>query len=316
MNQQLVKLQERRAEAGFTLVELAIVLVIIGLIIGGVLVGQDLIKAAELRATSSNIEKYNSAANTFRNRFNGLPGDLLADRASQNGLADRDGAGTAEGTAGKGDGNGVMEGCATNSSALGCETGLFWADLTVAQLVADSFTVGAAATDGLDPADDPLVAASITATSDMSRFLPSLPIRDTAFVHIFPQGGRNYYYLGSLQTDAAGDILTVAPVSTGGADSDDGDAEVAGLAGLTPAEAAQLDDKVDDGGPTTGIFRAAAQILPTTGATIDPGATGNVTQECVSEGAAATIDNDEIYNTANQDFANELNCNAYWRASF
>lgn len=41
----------RSRKAGFTLVELAIVLVIIGLIIGGVLVGRDLIKAAELRAS-------------------------------------------------------------------------------------------------------------------------------------------------------------------------------------------------------------------------------------------------------------------------
>ena len=35
-------------QAGFTLIELSIVLVIIGLIVGGVLVGQDLIKAAEI----------------------------------------------------------------------------------------------------------------------------------------------------------------------------------------------------------------------------------------------------------------------------
>jgi hypothetical protein len=41
------------------------VLVVIGLIIGGILVGQDLIKAAEVRATISQIEKYQTAANTF-----------------------------------------------------------------------------------------------------------------------------------------------------------------------------------------------------------------------------------------------------------
>ncbi len=46
---------------GFTLIELSIVLVIIGLIIGGVLVGKDLIKAAEIRATISQINKYNHA---------------------------------------------------------------------------------------------------------------------------------------------------------------------------------------------------------------------------------------------------------------
>lgn len=51
--------------AGFTLVELSIVLVIIGLVVDGVLVGQDLFCAAAVRATISQIEKYNTAANTL-----------------------------------------------------------------------------------------------------------------------------------------------------------------------------------------------------------------------------------------------------------
>jgi prepilin-type N-terminal cleavage/methylation domain-containing protein len=48
-----------RNRQGFTLVELAIVLVIIGLLVGGILVGQDLIKAATVRTTVSDIEKIN-----------------------------------------------------------------------------------------------------------------------------------------------------------------------------------------------------------------------------------------------------------------
>jgi prepilin-type N-terminal cleavage/methylation domain-containing protein len=43
--------------AGFTLIEISIVLVIIGLIVGGVLVGHDLIRAAGVRATISQVEK-------------------------------------------------------------------------------------------------------------------------------------------------------------------------------------------------------------------------------------------------------------------
>ncbi len=58
----------RASQLGFTLIELSIVLVIIGLIVGGVLVGQDLIKAAETRATVGQVEKYNAAVNTFRTK--------------------------------------------------------------------------------------------------------------------------------------------------------------------------------------------------------------------------------------------------------
>jgi prepilin-type N-terminal cleavage/methylation domain-containing protein len=62
--------------AGFTLVELSIVLVIIGLIVGGVLVGRDLIKASEIRSQISQIEQFKTAANTFKLKYGYLPGDI------------------------------------------------------------------------------------------------------------------------------------------------------------------------------------------------------------------------------------------------
>lgn len=60
---------------GFTLIELSIVLVIIGLLAGGVLVGQDLIHAAQLRKVTTEFEILETATNTFRLKFNALPGD-------------------------------------------------------------------------------------------------------------------------------------------------------------------------------------------------------------------------------------------------
>src|SRR5689334_1859021 len=64
------------AAPGFTLIELSIVLVIISLLLGGLLVGRDLIRHAELRAQINQVAMYNAAVYTFRSRFNGIPGDL------------------------------------------------------------------------------------------------------------------------------------------------------------------------------------------------------------------------------------------------
>jgi prepilin-type N-terminal cleavage/methylation domain-containing protein len=52
-------------KSGFTPIEMSIVLVIIGLITGGILAGQDLIKAAGIRATISQLENFNTATYTF-----------------------------------------------------------------------------------------------------------------------------------------------------------------------------------------------------------------------------------------------------------
>lgn len=60
---------------GFTLIELSIVLVIIGLIVGGVLVGQDLIRAAQIHNTASQVEKIKISMNLFKLKINQIPGD-------------------------------------------------------------------------------------------------------------------------------------------------------------------------------------------------------------------------------------------------
>src|SRR5688572_1656622 len=65
----------RKPQAGFTLIEIAIVLVIIGLLLGGVLKGQELITAARVRNLISNQDGVKAAYFGFLDRFRALPGD-------------------------------------------------------------------------------------------------------------------------------------------------------------------------------------------------------------------------------------------------
>jgi prepilin-type N-terminal cleavage/methylation domain-containing protein len=61
---------------GFTLVELSIVIVVIGLVVGAVTTGMSLVKQARLRAVITDVGKYKVAMNAFRLQYNTIPGDM------------------------------------------------------------------------------------------------------------------------------------------------------------------------------------------------------------------------------------------------
>jgi prepilin-type N-terminal cleavage/methylation domain-containing protein len=75
MNMQICKTRHEFSKTGFTLVELSIVLVIIGLISASVLIGRELIFAAQIRAQVRQIEELNTIVNTFKLKYKCLPGD-------------------------------------------------------------------------------------------------------------------------------------------------------------------------------------------------------------------------------------------------
>jgi len=109
----------------FSLLELSIVLVIIGLLVGGVLSGQSLIRSAELRTVSSEYTRFTTAIGAFRDKYFALPGDMSNATSFWT-------TGT-----GNGDGDGLIENHGTLTSN---EISTFWVDLAFAGLIEGSYT--------------------------------------------------------------------------------------------------------------------------------------------------------------------------------
>ena len=68
-------MSHRKNQSGFTLVEIAIVLVIIGLLLGGVLKGQELIYNQKVKSTYDMYRQYTAAMYGYQDRYKALPGD-------------------------------------------------------------------------------------------------------------------------------------------------------------------------------------------------------------------------------------------------
>src|SRR5512139_2700512 len=71
------RIAKHRAQAGFTLVEIAIVLVIIGLLLGGILKGQEMITQAKIKNIVNDLNGMSAAIYSYQDRYRALPGDEL-----------------------------------------------------------------------------------------------------------------------------------------------------------------------------------------------------------------------------------------------
>jgi len=233
-------MQRLHKQHGFTLIELSIVLVIIGFVVGGVLVGQDLIRAGEVRATLAQVEKYNTAANTFRSKFGYLPGDINPTSAAQFGFAARGSV------RGEGDGNGNLEGVNNSPTPAGIlqgagETIMFWVDLSSA--VAGNLIEGGFNTASSTP---PLASADITGTN-LNLYLPQAKIGRGNYFYAYggtyTPDGNTFYGLGV-------NYFGLSAVS--GILSSSNNGRLASAATIPVIQAYAMDTKVDDGLPQSG----------------------------------------------------------------
>lgn len=227
---------------GFTLVELAIVMVIIGLLIGGVLKGQQLVDNAKVSATLTQVRNYQASINAFYDTYGGVAGDMrnatsrVPNCTSGNGCENGNGDGFVLLGADPGTSDPAWNALAT----AGDETYNAWKQLAAAGLVS-----------GIE-----VSAATGSATWGVTH--PESPIR----------GGFEMYYDIDFASDSN---VVVGPANTSGlllrlsnTGTGIGTMGTAGLEATTPTQAASMDRKIDDGNASAGAVFANEGCKSTT----------------------------------------------------
>jgi prepilin-type N-terminal cleavage/methylation domain-containing protein len=123
----------KRNQSGFTLIEIAIVLVIIGLLLGGVLKGQELINSAKVKNLATDFKNIPVFIYGYQDKFKALPGDDIAAVAHVGATA----------TAPAGPPNGIIDGL-WKPAAASDESALFWQHVRLAGLAPGETTVNIA----------------------------------------------------------------------------------------------------------------------------------------------------------------------------
>lgn len=233
-----------RPHSAFTLVELSIVLVILGLLVGGVLAGQSLIEAASLRKQIVQFQEVNVAANAFKVKYLTLPGDLQAPDRFNLWVPP-----TYAGDPGVGDGDGKVEQWGGNNaicvSRFSGELVLFWRHLAEAGLMEGQFTDDAEELGTVVPGPG-ISFPRGKLHSDSGILVSALPADcgTSTGATASAEGSKHYIITGAVSSvDTQRDAVYGSDWWTN-------------TLGLTPTESYQIDAKMDDSKPLSGIVQA------------------------------------------------------------
>ena len=229
-------------QRGFTLIEMSIVLVIIGLIIGGILKGQELIESARIKNVINQIDIVRTATNAFQDRFNSLPGDYNQPIITSAPVGNQDGIIAVSGVTAAYASTGAIAGAAKNAGEL-----QFFFD----QLIAANLLGGGA-----------MIKSGGTAPTNFAGGANPSPFPSSAY----PQSGLSIAY-GTHSGDTAANPEAKTTnwliMSKWGTTI----IQTSATAIVSPSRAFQLDAKYDDGTPLGGNIRSLGATTNCTGST-------------------------------------------------
>ena len=211
-------------QAGFTLVEIAIVLVIIGLLLGGVLKGQELVNNAKVKNLANDFRAVSSFVYAYQDRFRAMPGDDGAASAHVNGGVNP----TTPTGAGTGISNARING-AWNSTTQTDESYLFWNHVRLAGLATGTPTHTTAATYIYRNTEG----GQVGITGDAVLTAPTTPFPGNFYVCSTGIQGRHARQIDTMIDD--GNLATGTVRALANATASQADAEV-----VTPAQDANL----------------------------------------------------------------------------
>lgn len=218
----------------FSLVELSIVLVILGLLVGGVLSGKSLIHAAEIKSTIGQVDSIKVASRAFRDKYFYLPGDLPTADATRLNFGQNDW--------GAGNGNGVIDRGSSQSFAAG-EGNLFFVHAAQAGMLAGNYIV-------LRNNQD-----TQTNGRQVSEYIPQAKLGGGNFYLYTWYGGPDPSHPGGTSWGNDGiNYISLANVHRYCSYNDCG--TWGGNGTLPTIDAFNIDSKVDDGKPQSGHVQA------------------------------------------------------------
>lgn len=223
----------RQGEQGFTLVELAIVMIIIGLLIGGILKGQELVSNARLASATSKVKAIDAAITTFRDSYQGLPGDVRSPTTRlPNCLAD-----TMCGSApGANLGNNRIDVAPGAAQASATENIAAWAQLAQADLLGG------------------IQNAASGSNVEMGVTVPAAEVPGQFYIGYHGGTTALTTFGGPVASARQGHYLLLHNGALVAAATSA--AAAAGTTTLTPNEAQRIDAKLDDGSPNVGSVLA------------------------------------------------------------